>query len=268
MTIRSADEPDEHQADPPCEMEALQEAPPLTGRANVALFLDVDGTLLDIAERPDAVSTPNGLVRALERAARKLSGALALVSGRPIDELDRLFAPLRLPASGVHGAQMRFNADEAPQPTPRARALPDGLLAAAANAFAAMPGVVVEPKRYSLAAHYRAAPAAGPQVRAILQALIDREGHGDIELLEAHFAFEAKMSGFDKGAAIGTFLDAPPFAGRTPIFIGDDATDEAGFATVAARGGRAFSVGERRPHASGVFADPKAVRAWLAAFAS
>src|SRR5690349_25030885 len=129
-------------------MAALTEEP-------VALFLDVDGTILDLAERPSDVVTPPGLVATLGRAERKLAGALALISGRPIDELDRLFEPLRLRASGVHGAEMRFDPGLPPAPAPGARPLPQSLLAGLTRMAAAFPGVLVEDKRFSFAVHYR-----------------------------------------------------------------------------------------------------------------
>jgi trehalose 6-phosphate phosphatase len=244
-------------------------APPDPAFADdLALFLDVDGTLLDIAETPDGVTTPTDLIGALAQVDRKLAGAIALVSGRPIEELDRLFAPLHLRASGVHGAEMRFNPLEAPRTAPNITELPESLTMALDKALGAIPGASIEQKRYSAAVHFRSVPDAGPRVREILQRLIERELPGRFEIIEAHCAFELKARGFDKGKAIGMFLNAAPFAGRMPIFIGDDATDESGFAAVAARGGRAYSVGRWRPGASGVFDTPRAVRAWLAALAN
>ena len=243
--------------------------PPVAALAgDVALFLDVDGTLLDIAEGPSDVLIPNGLVGVLERAERKLSGAVALVSGRPIAEIDRLFWPLRLRASGVHGAEMRLDPTVEPQPAPAARPVPYALTAAIGEAIGAIDGVVIERKTYSIAVHYRRAPHAKAEVRDILRRLIDSESASDIEIFDAHFAFELKRPGFDKGGAIAMFLETEPFVGRIPIFVGDDTTDEAGFAAVAARGGHAYSVGRWRPGATGVFEDPRTVRAWLSAFAS
>ena len=207
--------------------------------SDIALFLDVDGTLLDIADHPSAVATPDGLVTALSRARTKLGGAVALVSGRPIDELDRLFSPLRLAASGVHGAEMRLDPAEESRPVPQALQIPEALVAAVVGAARAIPGVFVEQKIYSLAVHYRAAPNAGRELRELLDRLIESEGDRRVEILEAHFAYELKMSGLDKGRAIAMFLESAPFRGRAPVFIGDDTTDEAGFAAVAAHGGSA-----------------------------
>ncbi len=235
---------------------------------DAALFLDVDGTLLDIAERPGAVLIPPPLVSALARAEERLCGAVALISGRTIDEIDRLFSPLRLRASGVHGAEMRFDPEEEPRVLPTAHAVPESLTDLVAESLRAFPGLLIEQKTYSLAVHYRAAPETGPQVRAILQRVIDNEADGAIGIFDAHCAFELRLPGFDKGGAITTFLESEPFVGRIPIFVGDDTTDETGFAVVAARGGCAYAVGRWRPGANGLFESPTAVRAWLMAFAN
>ncbi len=229
----------------------------------IALFLDVDGTLLDIADGPDQVVTPAGLVEAMARAERKLDGALALVSGRPMDELDRLFAPLRLRASAVHGAEMRFGPHAAAIRSPGAIELPLSLWTALTGVLGEFPGTFAENKRYSFTIHYRLAPEAEGSLRKIVMRLVEAEPKIPIEVMNAHCAIELKAPGYDKGRAIAAFLGVPPFLGRTPVFIGDDATDKAGFAAVSARGGLAYSVGRRRPGAIGAFPQPRAVRDWL-----
>ena len=236
------------------------------GDGPLALFLDVDGTLLDLAERPDGVVTPVGLVTTLKKTERKLAGALALISGRAIDDLDRLFEPLRLRASGVHGAEMRFDPGGPATSTPAPMELPQSLFTALTRAVEAFPGVFVENKRFSIAVHYRLAPAAERPVRETVMRLIDSLRPA-VELMNAHCALELKAPGFDKGGAIAAFLSTPAFRGRTPVFVGDDATDESGFAVVAARGGYAYSVGRLLPGAIGAFPEPRAVRDWLAEFA-
>ncbi len=236
------------------------------GDGPLALFLDVDGTLLDLAERPDGVVTPAGLIATLKRTEHKLAGALALISGRPIDDLDRLFEPLRLRASGVHGAEMRFDPGGPATSTPTPMELPQSLFDALTRAVAAFPGVIVENKRFSITVHYRLAPAAERPVREAVMRLIDSL-RPVVEVMNAHCAIELKAPGFDKGGAIAAFLSTPAFGGRTPVFVGDDATDETGFALVAARGGYAYSVGRLLPGAIGVFPEPCAVRDWLAEFA-
>jgi trehalose 6-phosphate phosphatase len=232
----------------------------------LALFLDVDGTLLDLAERPDDVVTPAGLVETLARTERKLAGALALISGRAIDDVDRLFAPLQLRVSGVHGAEIRFNPGEPVKLLPAAMELPQSLSAALKRAIEPFPGALVETKRFSIAVHYRLAPEVEQPLREAVKRVVETWPTA-VEVMDAHYAIEVKTPGFDKGSAIAAFLSTPAFRGRTPVFVGDDATDERGFAVVVARGGNAYSVGRRLPGASGVFSEPGAVRDWLAEFA-
>ncbi len=234
----------------------------------IALFLDVDGTLLDLAERPEFVTVPAGLVDGLARAAAKTGGAMALVSGRPIAQLDRLFSPLQFRAAGVHGAELRLDPRDDPSFASGASPLPVSLgieLGAIAGEF---PGTFVENKRFSYAVHYRQTPAIGDALRARLVRLVETQPQAGITMLDAHYAFELKTGRFDKGRAVEAFMSTPAFQGRTPIFIGDDDTDEAGFAAVAALGGRAYSVGRRRPNVVATFDSASAVRGWLAAFAS
>lgn len=235
--------------------------------ADVALFLDVDGTLLDLAATPDAVSVPADLIATLARVESKLAGALALVSGRTIGDLDRLFDPLRLRASGVHGAQMRSQPDQPAQSVPDAVQLPPSLETSVRSAIRHFPGLLVENKGFSLTVHYRGNPQAAQWLRETLEELILATPSWGLELLNAHYAFELKPPSFNKGKSIALFLREAPFHGRRPMFIGDDTTDEAGFAEVAARGGCAYSIGECRPGAIGFFESPRMVREWLAAFA-
>jgi trehalose 6-phosphate phosphatase len=237
---------------------ALSDAP-------LALFLDVDGTLLDLAARPGDVVAPAGLVATLAGAERKLGGALALISGRAIDDVDRLFAPLRLRVSGVHGAEIRFDPDASPARTSAAD-LPQSLLAALRRAVEPFSGVFVENKRFSFTVHYRLAPSAERPLRSIVKQLVDSLPIA-VETMDAHYAIEIKSPSFDKGGAIAAFLSTSIFDGRTPIFVGDDTTDESGFALVSARGGFAYSVGRPRPGAVNAFSGPRAVREWLAEFA-
>jgi trehalose 6-phosphate phosphatase len=235
------------------------------GDTPLALFLDVDGTLLDLAGRPEDVVTPPGLVATLASAERKLAGALALISGRSIVDIDRLFTPLRLRVSGVHGAEIRFDPEAPTTPTVTAD-LPPSLLDALRRAVEPFPGVFVENKRFSFTVHYRLAPSAEQPLRNIVKQLVDSTPIA-VDIMDAHYAIEIKSPCFDKGRAIATFLATSTFRGRKPIFVGDDTTDESGFALVSARGGSAYSVGRRRPGAIGSFSAPQAVRGWLAEFA-
>jgi len=228
-----------------------------------ALFLDVDGTLLDIAATPDRVVVPDGLAATIARLERSLGGALAIVTGRTLADLDRLFFPLRTRAAGVHGAEIRFAPDGAAVEAPGAAPLSDSLWREFAAVTLAFPGALAENKRYSFTAHYRAAPDAAAPLRAALLSLFERRATDDLELTDALYAYELKPSGVNKGEAVRRFLERPPFVGRRPMFVGDDASDEFGFRSVADRRGFAFAVGAARPEVDHVFADPATVRLWL-----
>jgi len=230
---------------------------------HTALFLDVDGTLVDIAATPDQVVAPEGLVETIARMERQLGGALAIVSGRTLADIDRLFFPLRTRAAGVHGAEMRFAPNDAAIETLGAAPLPDSLWREFAAVTHAFPGAMAENKRYSFTAHYRAAPNAAAPLRAALLSLLERHATDDLELTDALCAYEIKPSGVNKGEAVRRFLERPPFVGRRPMFVGDDASDEFGFRSVADRRGFAFAVGVARPEVDHVFVDPATVRLWL-----
>ena len=228
-----------------------------------ALFLDVDGTLLDLAPRPGAVFVPPSLITSLAAIDDALDGALALISGRSIDDLDRLFAPLQLRASGVHGAQTRFFPTDANEKDEEAEGLPRKLWTALTEVLFDFPGTFAENKRYSFAVHYRTVPMLKQRLRDSLMSLIAAHADLQLDMIHGHSVFEIKPHGFDKGKAIKRFIDRKPFQGRVPVFIGDDVTDESGFATVVSHGGHAFSVGSERPGVSFVFPAPENVRCWL-----
>jgi trehalose 6-phosphate phosphatase len=230
---------------------------------DAALFLDVDGTLLDLAPRPGAVFVPPSLIESLARAEEAFDGALALISGRSIEDLDRLFAPLRLCASGVHGAQWRFAPHDSGPPSAEADGLPRRLWMALTEVLFDFPGTFAENKRYSFAVHYRTVPMLETALREALTALLAAHADLGLIMIDGHSVFEIKQRGFDKGMAIERFLSHKPFSGRVPIFIGDDTTDEAGFAAVVRLGGHAFAVGASRPGTSFVFPGPERVRQWL-----
>jgi trehalose 6-phosphate phosphatase len=234
-----------------------------TGR--LALFLDVDGTLIDIAPRPDLVIVPEPLIHALATLEARLEGALALVSGRAIADLDVLFDPLRLRASGVHGAEVRLVPD-GPVLGRGADRLADTLVQAVERIASGHDGTLTENKGFSVALHYRANPTAGPALQHALEALVAATDP-DLQILPGHMVFEVKRSAFNKGSAIADFLRQSPFKERRPVFIGDDVTDLPGFATVLAADGLAFSVQTRRPDVSGHFEAPGEVRAWIEALA-
>ena len=204
-----------------------------------ALFLDFDGTLVDIAPEPGAVVVPSGLVPTLSALQEYLGGAVAVVSGRPISDIDRFLAPLHLPAAGVHGAERRA-ADGALDRMP---AHPLDVVEQAAAALSALhPELLVEHKDRSVAVHFRQAPHLEAECLEVMQEAVDRSS--GLVLLRGKMVVEAKPGGANKGGAIEAFLREPPFAGRTPVFVGDDVTDEPGFAAVQRMGGLGVKVGE------------------------
>ena len=225
-----------------------------------ALFLDVDGTLLDFANAPDAVQVAPELLDALASLQQTLDGAVALVSGRTLEQLDALFAPLQLPAAGLHGLQRRGGdgagpAVSASEPLRRWRDDAEAVVAQ-------FPGALVEDKGPTLALHWRGNPDAAPALRALAEAALP--SLPDYRLQPGNQVIELRPAGADKGAAIDAMLESEPFRARRPVFIGDDHTDEHGFEIVLARGGIAVLVGDRQPSvARHGLRDPEAVRAWL-----
>ncbi|HXW26641.1 MAG TPA: trehalose-phosphatase [Xanthobacteraceae bacterium] len=228
----------------------------------LAILLDVDGTILDIAPMPAAVSVPASLRRTLARLLWATGGALALVSGRSLGDLDALFAPLRLPAIGGHGAELRASADGEPE-IERAQPLDGGIKDRLAGIANRAPGVLVEDKGYAVAVHYRLAPAHEHTVKQEVAALQADWPQEAIEVLPGKKVVEVKPAGFDKGAAIRALMRHQPFAGRRPVFIGDDTTDLPAFAALPEFGGIGFSVGREAPGTAYCFARPSDVRRWL-----
>ena len=236
--------------------------PPSPAPGN-ALFLDVDGTLIEIADRPEAVVVRDGTVELLERWKVRLHGALALVSGRPLRQLDELFAPLQTAAAGLHGGEIR-NASGSLLETPVANVSDiDALSATAVEHLAPWPGVLVEHKRLSLALHYRNAPEARSEVYRVAAALLAE--HPALHAVEGKCVLELKPSGFDKGVAVRRLLELPGFRDRVPIFVGDDVTDEDGFRAARDVGGIGVLVGNaRRTEASYRLDSVASTLQWLA----
>lgn len=223
-----------------------------------ALFLDFDGTMVDIAPQPEAVRVPQPLIGTLQRLHDYLGGALAVISGRPIEQLDGFLVPLRLPVAGVHGAERR-GADGS---VTLLSTHPLELVEEAARGLAARhPGLLVENKRGSIALHYRLAPEMEALCLQTMQEAVDNSP--GLTLLRGKMVAEAKPGGASKGRAIEAFLLEPPFAGRVPVFIGDDITDEVGFSTVQRLGGMGIKVGEGTSVAWRRIADPAALRTEL-----
>lgn len=239
----------------------------LVSGAGSSLFLDVDGTLLDIAPAPDLVVVPAELVPTLSRLSSLLGGALALVSGRPIAQLDRLFAPLQLPAAGEHGAEIRLAADQAVIAGPPLSAL-ERLVGRLTEATASIPGVRIEPKRAGVVVHYRQAPEQAALLRGLVDAAV-ADHVADVQVLPGKMVLEVKERAYSKGQAVIALMQRSPFAGRRPLFLGDDASDRDGFAAARRFGGCGVAVGPDHAEAADwLFASPAAVRAWLARLGS
>jgi trehalose 6-phosphate phosphatase len=224
------------------------------------LFLDVDGTLLELAASPGAVVVDEGLQPLLARLQAKAGGALALVSGRMIADLDRMFGALSLPAAGLHGSERR-DAQGRMHIAPIVLEQLAGVRVALREIVARNPGLLLEDKGAGLALHFLQARHLEHQLRAEV-AVLAATLVPQFTLLEGHAVIEIKPSGHTKESAVTAFMKEPPFAGRTPIFIGDDQTDYGGFAAVRRDGGLAIAVGPR-VSSEWWLPGPTAVRRWL-----
>lgn len=228
-----------------------------------ALFLDVDGTLLEHADHPQAVHVDAELLALLQDLLQVGGGAVALISGRAVADLDRLFAPLQFPAAGQHGTERRAADGSMHRHRPASHRL-EAAAQSLARLSAAHSGLVVENKGMSLALHYRRAPALEKLVQREMSAAAAALGDA-FELQAGKFVFEIKPGGKDKGSAIAEFMAEPPFTGRTPVFLGDDLTDEYGFTLVNANGGHTVKVGSGHSAARWRLEGTAQVRDWLAA---
>lgn len=219
--------------------------PPLSRLAPAALFLDFDGTLVELADAPDAIAVPLGLRPLLDRLAARLEGRLAVLSGRAIDDLRRHLGPAAAVLSGSHGAELCY-ADGRTVPV----AAPAGLAEAreAVRRFAAgSDGLLVEDKPTGVALHYRLAPERERAVADFLEGLADRSG---LAVQRGKMVAELRPAGADKGAALRRLMAEPPFAGARPVVVGDDLTDEHAFEAAAGLGGAGVLVGPSRPTAA------------------
>jgi|HubBroStandDraft_2_1064218.scaffolds.fasta_scaffold100764_2 trehalose 6-phosphate phosphatase len=234
--------------------------PPLS---QAAILLDIDGTLLDLAPTPREVWVPPDLAKTLDRLLIRTSGALALVSGRSLNDIDLIFAPAQFPAVGGHGAEMRIVTDSEAVVT-HAPPMDQELKRRLAAIARLSPGILLEDKGYSLALHYRLAPHAEQAIYAAVSLIRADLPNAPIEVLPGKSVCEIKHAGFSKATSVLELMTHEPFRGRCPIFIGDDVTDETVFAIMPNLGGRAFSVGRRAKGVDGHFDQPRDVREWLA----
>lgn len=237
----------------------MTSSPPLASK-NVALFLDFDGTLVEIADHPDAVRLGDATKQALITLSERLGGALAIVTGREIEAIDGFLSPLRLPVAGVHGLARR-DAEGRLSPAPDMTTFIEHARTELAPLLAAHNGLLMESKAASVALHYRACPELESLCIAAMEAMIDNvQG---IELKRGKMVLEAKPTGADKGTAVIDFLSEAPFAGRQPVFAGDDVTDEDAFRAVNALGGISIKVGDGQTVADYTTADTAEFLVWL-----
>jgi trehalose 6-phosphate phosphatase len=222
-----------------------------------SLFLDLDGTLLEIAATPDEVVVPLRLAELLSALHDTLGGAIAIVSGRPIAEIDRLLDPFRSSAAGEHGAVLRYG-DGSMEGVPTDDTVPSLWRHSLAAAADLLPGVLVESKPHGVTVHYRLAPELGVNVWRLTRALVPGD-HPRFRLMPAREAVEIGLAAVSKGDAVERLIRQPAFHGRCPIFVGDDVTDEAGMRATRELGGIGLRVSES------FGGDPARVRAWLLA---
>src|SRR3982074_3097751 len=231
--------------------------------SETAVLLDIDGTLLDLAPTRREVWVPPGLSKTLNRLLQRTGGALALVSGRSLNDIDLIFAPDQYPVVGGHGAELRLDPESeavAAHAPPMDKELKRRLAAIAKLS----PGILLEDKGYSLALHYRLAPHAEKAIYEAVSLIRADLPNAPIEVLPGKCVCEIKHSGFNKATGVRELMTHEPFKGRYPIFIGDDVTDEAVFGIMPDLGGLAFSVGRRAQGVAGHFDEPRDVREWLA----
>jgi trehalose 6-phosphate phosphatase len=227
-----------------------------------ALFLDVDGTLLHIADAPHRVRVDRDTVDLLAYAHSATRGGLALITGRSIADIDALFAPLAIPVAGQHGLERRDARGGVHRHGPAQLHLAPADRRRL-DAFARRhPGVLIEDKGASIAVHYRLAPQAGAGLDALIATIVGRS-RGALSIQPGKSVYEIRPAGRNKGTAIAEFMQEAPFRGRLPLFVGDDLTDEQGFDVVNRMGGVSFKVGAGRSRARRRLADVDATRAWL-----
>jgi trehalose 6-phosphate phosphatase len=244
----------------------MQPLPAFLSPSETAFFFDFDGTLVEIASTPDGVLVPPALLDSLAALRRLSNGAVAIVSGRGIDSIDAFLRMPDLPVAGLHGAERRDARGDVVRVgfdderlTRMERVL--------ADLVKAHPGMLLEMKAASLALHYRNAPFAEAIAREAAERLVSE--HADAYVLQpGKMVYEIKPKDVDKGRAVAAFLDEPPFAGRMPVFAGDDLTDEKGFAAVNARNGLSIKVGAGETVARSRVDSVSAFLAWLASIVS
>ena len=231
-----------------------------------AVFLDFDGTLVDLAATPDAIVVPSGLPDLLVGLERALDGALAIVTGRRIADIDRFLTPAVFVAAGVHGGEYRTGRGEIVRPT--TEPIEPELVEAIRVLERLVPGVSVEPKGATLTVHWRAVPQAADRIEVELRRILEG-GPDHLEISHGRKVFEVCPRDITKGTALDHLAALPAFRGRVPVMIGDDVSDESAFAAAERLGGVGYRVrGETFPAAVADFDSPRQVREWLSVLLS
>ena len=226
-----------------------------------AYFFDIDGTLVDIAPSPSEIVLERILHNLVLQLYDATGGALALISGRSISDVDSIFGDVHLPIAGQHGLERRSRTGKITRHEIMSEKL-DFARTRLAEAIARHPNLLLEDKGLSLALHYRAAPALASFAHRTMRAIAAATG-AEFALQSGKRVVELKPSGKDKGEAVREFMGEEPFHGRTPVFVGDDVTDEHGFVVVNAMGGHSIKVGGGPTAAGQRLTDVRAVRSWL-----
>lgn len=243
----------------------MTQAPAPAPSLDWCLFLDVDGTLIELTDVPSDTRADEDLKVLLKDVSLRLGGAVALVSGRSLNTLDSLFTPLHLPAAGLHGVERRKASG-----VMHGASFNDSQLDRARVALLALvetrAGTLLEDKGRTIAVHFRMAPQFEPELRQAVVAIVATLG-AHYHVQSGHMMLEIKPRGFNKGASVKEFMQEPPFSGRTPVYVGDDLTDIDGFRMVETYGGISIAVGDR-VRGQCRLAGPTAVRAWLQGIAA
>ena len=234
--------------------------PPPIDPARHALFLDFDGTLAELIDDPDAVCVPQATLDALIGLQRDLSGALAIVSGRRIADLDQFLKPLQFAAAGVHGLERRARPGGEVEILAGPEVL-DDVRHAVAEVIEINKRLTLEDKGTALVLHYRTAP----DLKDVAEAVVDRatRDRDDLVVMHGDNIVEVHPAGMDKGRALSAMMEAAPFEGRVPIYVGDDTTDEFALKVVRDMGGVSIKVGAKESVAEFRLDDVTAVHRWL-----
>jgi trehalose 6-phosphate phosphatase len=235
-------------------------APP-SPQPNWAWFFDIDGTLVEIAQSPDGIVVPGDLKPLIARLSHLADGAVALITGRGIADVDRMLPMQGLTIAGQHGLEIRSASGSMSSHPVRAERL-NAIRTALLNAVSRHPGLIAEYKGLSIALHYRHAPSLASYAHRLMRTLRDRYAP-DFVIQKGKRVVELKPAGKDKGVAIREIMNDPPFAGRVPVFVGDDVTDELGFRVVNTMGGHSIKIGPGRTNAKWRLKNVKSLRDWL-----